>query len=99
MLEATHGYRPIPVALPPDGVFVFESYHRPGFHMAAQQHDFLELFYVLEGTGAFHLAGRACPCRRGDLIAVPPGFSHRIEDNPDGPLALYGVAVAPTVWQ
>lgn len=99
MPEPTDGYQPIPIALPPDGVFVFESHHRPGFSMALQQHDFLELFYVLDGAGAFHIAGRACPCRRGDLVAVTPGLSHRIEDNPAGPLALYGIAVAPSVWQ
>jgi AraC family L-rhamnose operon regulatory protein RhaS len=99
MPEPTDGYRPIPIELPRTGVFVFESHHRPGFRMPVQQHDFLELFYVLEGAGAFHLAGGALPCRRGDLIAVPPGLRHRIEDNPAGPLALYGIAVAPSVWQ
>jgi AraC family L-rhamnose operon regulatory protein RhaS len=99
MPEPTDGYQPIPIELPPLGVFVFESHHRPGFRMAVQQHDFLELFYVLEGAGTFLLAGRVLPCRRGDLIAVPPSLCHRIEDNPAGPLALYGIAVAPSVWQ
>jgi AraC family L-rhamnose operon regulatory protein RhaS len=99
MPEPTAGYRPVTITLPPEGVFVFESYHRPGFRMAVEQHDFLELFYVLEGTGAFHLGERVCPCRRGDLLAVPAGLSHRIEDDPAGPLALYGIAVAPSVWR
>lgn len=99
MPEPTDGYRPIPVALPPDGVFVFESHHRLGFSMATQQHDFLELFYVLEGAGSFHVVDQAHPCRRGDLVAVPPGLNHRIEDDPGGPLALYGIAIAPTVWR
>src|SRR5262245_455527 len=99
MSELADGCRPIPVALPPGGVFVFESHHRPGFRMVVERHDFPELFYVLEGAGSFHLAGRPCPCRRGDLVAVPPGLDHRIEDNPAGPLALYGIAVAPSVWR
>lgn len=98
-LPTTDGYHPIAVALPPEGVFVFESHHRPGFRMAVEQHDFLELFYVLEGAGAFHMEKCVCPCRRGDLIAVPPGMSHRIEDNPSGPLALYGIAVDRSVWR
>lgn len=98
MPEPTDGYRPVPIELPPTGVFVLESHHRPGFRMASQEHEFLELFYVLEGAGAFHLAGGALPCRRGDLIAVPPGVRHHIEDSPGGPLALYGIAVAPSVW-
>jgi AraC family L-rhamnose operon transcriptional activator RhaR len=67
--------------------------------MGDQQHDFLELFYVLEGAGTFHIAGRPWPCRGRDLVAVPPGIRHRIEDNPAGPLALYGIAVAPSVWR
>jgi AraC family L-rhamnose operon regulatory protein RhaS len=99
MPEPTDGYRPIPVALPSTGVFVFESHHRPGFRMAVQQHDFLELFYVLEGAGTFYFPDRALPCRCGDLVAVPPGLSHRIADDPTGPLALYGIAVARSVWQ
>jgi AraC-like DNA-binding protein/mannose-6-phosphate isomerase-like protein (cupin superfamily) len=99
MTEPTAVRRPIPVALPPDGVFVFESHHRPGFRMAGEAHDFLELFYVLEGSGSFLIAGRTCPCRRGDLVAVPPGMTHRIVDEPARPLAVYGIAVAPHVWR
>src|SRR5262249_7442093 len=40
MPDRPDGYRPIPVALPPGGVFVFESHHRPGFHMTVERHDF-----------------------------------------------------------
>lgn len=97
MRESNDGYRPIPVALPPDGVFVFESHHRVGFSMPAERHDFHELFYVLDGGGAFHLAGTASSCSRGGLVFVPAGLSHRIEDGPGTPLALYGIAVAPAV--
>lgn len=99
MPEPTDGYRPIPISLPPDGVFVFESHHRLGFSMAEQEHDFLELFYVLEGAGSFRIGDQDHACRRGDLVAVPSGFSHRIEDDPGGPLALYGIAISPTVWR
>jgi AraC family L-rhamnose operon regulatory protein RhaS len=97
MREPNDGYRPIAVALPPDGVFVFESHHRVGFSMPAERHDFHELFYVLDGGGAFHLAGRPSACSRGGLVFVPAGVSHRIEDGPGSPLALYGIAVAPAV--
>jgi AraC family L-rhamnose operon regulatory protein RhaS len=67
--------------------------------MAEQCHDFLEIFYVLEGTGVFHLDGHPHACRKGDLIVVPMGQVHRIEDHPATPLALYGICVAPQVWQ
>jgi AraC family L-rhamnose operon regulatory protein RhaS len=91
--------QPIEVILPPHGVFVLESHHAPGFRMAAQCHDFLEIFYVLGGTGAFHIGGWTFPCQKGDLVAVPMRRVHRIEDDPAEPLALYGICVAPHVWR
>ncbi|HJZ93322.1 MAG TPA: AraC family transcriptional regulator [Gemmataceae bacterium] len=94
-----HRRRPIDVVLPPSGVFVLESHHAPDFRMPAQRHPFLELFYVLGGAGRFHIDGAAHPCRRGDVVVVPMGRSHRIEDDPDAPLALYGIGVAPSVWR
>jgi AraC family L-rhamnose operon regulatory protein RhaS len=91
--------QPIEVRLPATGVFVLESYHAPGFRMAAQCHDFLEIFYVLRGAGEFAIAGQGHPCRTGDVVVVPPRHVHRIEDNPKAPLALYGICVAPDVWR
>lgn len=93
------GYEPIAVQLPSFGVFVFESHHRPGFRMAFERHEFLELFYVLDGAGTFHFERHSCRCRRGELIAVPPGLSHWIEDNPSGPLALFGIAIDTSIWR
>src|SRR5262245_50327243 len=92
------GYRPIPIALPEDGVFVFESRHRLGFSMPVERHEFLELFYVLDGAGTFDLGQRTRPCAPGDLVAVPAGTPHRIDDEAGSPLSLYGIAIAPSVW-
>jgi AraC family L-rhamnose operon regulatory protein RhaS len=97
-MATTYQRRPIDVTLPPHGVFVLESHHGPGFRMAAQCHDFLEVFYVLDGAGTFHLDGRPHPCRRGDIVVVPAGQAHRIEDDPAAPLALYGICVGPRVY-
>lgn len=91
--------QPIEVLLPPHGVFVLESHHAPGFRMDAQCHDFLEIFYVLSGSGTFYLDERPYPCRAGDIVVVPLKCGHRIEDDPAGPLALYGICIAPQVWQ
>ncbi len=98
-MEPSHRRRPIEVTLPSYGVFVLESHHAPGFRMASQCHDFLEIFYVLGGSGAFHIDERTHPCRQGDLVAVPAGRTHRIEDDPAAPLALYGICIAPQVWR
>jgi AraC family L-rhamnose operon regulatory protein RhaS len=90
---------PIDVRLPPYGVYVLESHHAPGFRMAAESHVFLELFFVLSGRGQFRIEGVSHPCAPGDLVVVPPGVSHAIDDNPDRPLALYAVCVAGHVVQ
>ncbi len=94
-----HRRRPIEVLLPPYGVFVLESHHAPGFHMAAQCHNFLEVFYVLGGAGTFHIDGTLHPCHRHDVVVVPLNRVHRIEDEPAEPLSLYGICVAPEVWR
>ncbi|WP_405115312.1 AraC family transcriptional regulator [Paenibacillus sp. FSL K6-1217] len=40
------------------------------------QHDFLELAYVVQGTG-LHLAGEdKMQVRQGDMLVIPPGVSH-----------------------
>jgi AraC family L-rhamnose operon regulatory protein RhaS len=98
-MATTHQHRPIDVSLPADGVFVLESRHAPGFRMTPQRHDFLELFYVLDGAGAFHIEGHPHRCRAGDLVAVPAGQDHHIADDPSAPLALYGICVAPHIWR
>ncbi|HKB04064.1 MAG TPA: helix-turn-helix domain-containing protein [Gemmataceae bacterium] len=94
-----HRHRPIDVVLPSYGVFALESHHAPDFRMPAQSHPFLEVFYVLGGSGRFHIDGSAYPCRRNDVVVVPMARSHRIEDDPAGPLALYGICVDPQVWR
>jgi AraC family L-rhamnose operon regulatory protein RhaS len=84
---------PVPVELPPHGVFVWESHHDHGFRMPPERHPFAELFYVLDGSGVFHLDAAAHPCRAGDVVVAPPGTRHQIEDG-DHPLTLYGIGVA-----
>jgi AraC-like DNA-binding protein/quercetin dioxygenase-like cupin family protein len=98
-MELTYQHRPIEVSLPAHGVFVLESHHAPDFRMAAQCHDFLELFYVLKGSGVFHIDGRRHPARADDILIVPPGRVHVIEDDPSEPLALYGICIAAQVWR
>jgi AraC family L-rhamnose operon regulatory protein RhaS len=98
-MKPTYQYQPVEVSLPPHGVFVLESHHAPGFRMAEQWHHFLEVFYVLDGAGLFHLDDRAHPGHQGDIVVVPPGRRHRIADDPATPLALYGICLGPQVWQ
>jgi AraC family L-rhamnose operon regulatory protein RhaS len=98
-MKPNHRRQPIEVRLPANGVFVLESHHAPGFRMAAQRHDFLEVFYVLHGVGIISIEGTRHPCQAGDVVVVPMRNVHRIEDSPSAPLALYGICVAPEVWR
>jgi AraC family L-rhamnose operon regulatory protein RhaS len=91
--------RPVDVRMPAHGVFVLESHHGPGFTMAVSCHDFLEVFYVLRGSGRFTVAGESHKCAAGDVVVVPVGAHHRVEDDPDEPLSLYGMGVSPEVWR
>ncbi len=84
---------PIDVRLPSYGVYLFESHHAPGFRMTPETHEFLELFFVLGGSGRFWIDGRSHPCGPSSLVVVPPGARHTIEDHPSSPLALYAVCV------
>jgi AraC-like DNA-binding protein/mannose-6-phosphate isomerase-like protein (cupin superfamily) len=98
-MKPTYRYRPVEVSLPSHGVFVLESHHAPDFRMDVQCHDFMEIFYVLEGTGMFHFDDTTHACRRGDIVVVPVRQGHRIEDDPAAPLALYGICIDPSVWR
>jgi AraC family L-rhamnose operon regulatory protein RhaS len=86
-------HTPIDVHLPSYGVYLFESHHAPGFRMTPEAHEFLELFFVLGGSGRFWIDGRSHPCGPSCLVVVPPGARHTIEDHPSNPLALYAVCV------
>src|SRR5207249_2571013 len=85
---------PVDVALPAYGVYLLESHHAPEFRMVEQSHPFLELFFVLSGSGTFEIDGAAHPCHRNDLVFVPPRRVHLIRDDPERPLSLYAVCVA-----
>jgi AraC family L-rhamnose operon regulatory protein RhaS len=90
--------QPIEVTLPAYGVFVLESQHAPGFRMATSRHNFLEMFYVLAGEGTFLVAENRYAAASGDVVIVPPGAVHQIEDRPGQPLTLYGICVVAAVW-
>ena len=90
--------QPVVADIPPWGVVVFESHHAKGFRMGVSRHAWMEVFYVLEGSGAFELDGRDVACATGDVVVVPAGCGHRIQDNPARPLAMYGLRIRPDVW-
>src|SRR5262245_60176756 len=96
-MPLTKRQAPVDVALPVYGVYLLESHHAPEFRMVEQSHPFLELFFVLSGSGTFEIDGQLNPCQRNDLVVVPPRRVHVIRDDPERPLSLYAVCVAASV--
>jgi len=86
----------VDVVLPRHGVFVLESLHGAGFRMEPSVHDFWEVFFVLAGAGRFMLNEKTISCTEDDVIVVPPGTRHVIEDQPGLPLSLYALCLAPS---
>ena len=95
--EPTH--RPMTAEIPACGVVVFESHHARDFRMGVSRHSWMEVFYVLEGAGVFALEQRTIGCAAGDVVVVPIGCAHRIIDDCDHPLAMYGLRIRPDVWR
>ena len=90
---------PVEARLPDFGVFALESHHGPVFRMAASKHDFLEIFYILRGSGRIVIEDDVDLCDAGDVVVVPVGSKHWIEDAPAAPLSLHGLCVASRVWR
>lgn len=88
---------PVDVALPAYGVYLLESHHAPEFRMVEQSHPFLELFFVLSGSGTFEIDNVDHRCQRNDIVVVPPRRRHVIRDDPALPLSLYAVCVTASV--
>ncbi len=87
--------RPITVQLPASGVFVLESHHTRGFRMEPVSHGYLKLIQPFAGAGWLVRAGLRTPLRPGDVVLVPAGERHHIEDDGARPLSLYALCIAP----
>lgn len=87
--------KPIDVVFPAAGIFVLESRHDRMFRMADTTHDFLKVLYVFSGEGRLVRGRESAGLRPGDIVLVPAGCVHRIEDV--RPLSLYAVCVQARV--
>src|SRR5688572_14808332 len=86
--------RPITVKFPPTGVFVLESHHTRGFRMEPARHDFLKVVQPFAGAGWLVRGGVRVPLRPGDVVLVPAGERHHLEDDGTRPLSLYALCLA-----
>lgn len=85
--------RPIEVTFPACGVFVLESHHLRGFQMPTVQHDFLKIIQPFAGNGWMVRGDLRGPLSPGDVVVVPAGERHHIEDA-GVPLSLYALCIA-----
>lgn len=91
---------PVEHTFPAWGVDVFESHHADDWRMETTRHDFLKIVFVLQGAGALvRPNAERISCRRGDLLLVPIGQAHRLEDAPGKPMSLYVVSIQPRVLE
>jgi len=75
------------------GTSVFYEVWEPGGSQPPNSHpDSAEIFVVLRGTGRAHSDGRAADLRAGDVLVLPPGSVHRIE-NTSATERLYTVTI------
>jgi len=89
---------PLEHHFPPWGVDVFESHHADDWRMEITRHPFLKIVLVLQGAGALvRLTGDQVTCARGDVLIVPIGQEHRLEDAPGSPMSLYVVSIRPEI--
>jgi AraC family L-rhamnose operon regulatory protein RhaS len=89
--------RPITVQLPATGVFVLESHHTRGFRMEPVRHAYLKLIQPFAGAGWLVRPGLRLPLRPGDVVVVPAGERHHIEDDGTRPLSLYALCLGPNL--
>jgi hypothetical protein len=85
---------PIEVIFPPCGVFVLESHHSRGFRMAPTRHDYLKIVQPFSGAGSLMRGEQREQLRSGDVVLIPPGDRHYIEDDGARPLALYALCIS-----
>ncbi|MEO7598557.1 MAG: AraC family transcriptional regulator [Opitutus sp.] len=85
--------RPIEVTFPNSGVFVLESHHTRGFRMAPVAHDFLKIVQPFAGRGWIVRGAVRLPLNPGDVVLIPAGERHHIEDDGAQPLSLYALCL------
>lgn len=86
--------QPIAVAIPPSGVFVLESHHARAFRMEPVRNAFAKLVQPFSGAGWLVRGGARVPLRPGDVVLIPAGVRHHIEDDGARPLSLYALCAA-----
>jgi mannose-6-phosphate isomerase-like protein (cupin superfamily) len=87
--EATAG-RMFRLLAPCPSATQFVGYIPPG-RAPDHYHRYDEVVYVLQGTGALHVAGESAPLRPGSCIHLPATLVHSLENDGPGEMHVLGV--------
>lgn len=68
----------------------------PGARQRLHEHDAEQIYVVLEGRGRMRVGDEDLEVERGDLVYIPPGAAHGIENASGGPLVCVSAAT-PTM--
>jgi AraC family L-rhamnose operon regulatory protein RhaS len=82
---------PVNVDLPPHGIYVFESSHKPNFTMPPTVYDYHKLCFVKSGKGRYVITNpeQKMDIRARQVLVIPMGINHYIEDMDKDPLNAF----------
>lgn len=87
--------RPVPLEVPPDGVFFAESFHSRDFEMPQRADDFHKIIFVQRGRLEWvSERGRRTTTVMGPertLLAIPAGVRHRLLDHEPSVILVLGL--------
>jgi AraC-like DNA-binding protein len=92
-----HASKPVEVKFPPSGVFVLESRHSRDFRMEPVRNPYVKIVQVFSGAGWLVHRGNRTALKPRDIIFVPAGEQHHLEDDGAKPLGVYVLCVAKRV--
>ena len=94
------GSSPFVHQFPAWGVDVVESHHAEDWRMDPVRHDFLKIVFLSSGQGFLvYPEGERLPAQEGNLLVIPPGCEHCLEDGPHTPTNLYVLSIRRRVFE
>lgn len=77
-----------------DGVHI-QRVERPREAREYHTHEYYQIYYIAKGSLTHHLSDTAVRLSRGDMFLIPPGVTHKIQDD-DG-ILFYSLSFTPQV--
>ena len=69
--------------LPARLLYVTHSSYDQGWHSSQHSHDFIELFYIVEGEGSFIISNQEYKVKKNDMVIINPNVNHTEKSSDD----------------